>query len=165
MLMSTANARQWTTPVVAFKERNHDAVSPALLIDSDRNAKVWYLRTGSRRLPRSPRVASCSARPIRTHGVRFEQAEWSAPTTVDLLSIPGAVHWHLDVIDVPQRLPRARSPRFPRERRAARAICGSPPAPTGSTWRTFAVPTPLARHEPLSTNRLAHDVVSRNHAV
>ena len=99
MIMSTANARQWTTPVVAFKERNHDAVSPSLLIDDDRRAKVWYVRAGAEGcLARSTTVLMRTSHP--DNGVGFEQANWSAPTPVDL-TVPGAVVWHLDVIDVP----------------------------------------------------------------
>src|SRR4029078_13452498 len=98
MIMSTANAREWTTPVVAFKERNHDAVSPSLLIDDDRRARVWYVRTGAEGcLARSTSVLTRTSHP--DNGVGFEQANWSAPTPVDL-RVPGAVVWHLDVIDV-----------------------------------------------------------------
>src|SRR6185437_12216276 len=32
MLMSTGDARHWTTPVVAFQAPNHDAISPSLVI-------------------------------------------------------------------------------------------------------------------------------------
>ena len=42
------NARTWTTPTVAFVERNHDAVSPTLVIEPDRTAKLWYIRAGAR---------------------------------------------------------------------------------------------------------------------
>src|SRR5206468_10429738 len=48
MVMSTADARTWTAPTVAFAEHNHDAVSPALIIEADRTAKMWYVRSGLR---------------------------------------------------------------------------------------------------------------------
>ena len=99
MLMSTSDARQWTTPVVAFSARSHDAVSPSLVIDRNRAAKVWYVKSG---------VAGCRAstttvelRTARPNaGQRFESVRWSAPTATDL-SIPGYVVWHLDVAEIP----------------------------------------------------------------
>ena len=99
MLMSTANARQWTTPVLAFAARSHDAVSPSLIIEQDRTAKVWYIKSG---------VAGCNALEtsleMRTAhpdlAQPFETVSWGAPVPVDL-SIPGYVPWHLDVAKLP----------------------------------------------------------------
>jgi hypothetical protein len=137
MLMSTANARQWTTPVVAFKERNHDAVSPALLIDSDRSAKVWYVRTGAEGCQsNSSNVVFRTTHP--GDGVRFEQAEWSPPT-VALLSIPGAVIWHLDVIDVPQGY-LALIAAFPKGASCSSSDLWLATSTDGIRWKAFAVP-------------------------
>jgi len=137
MLMSTANARQWTTPVVAFKERNHDAVSPSLLIDNDRRAKVWYVRTGTEGcLARTSTVLMRTSHP--GNGVGFEQADWSAPTPVDL-TVPGAVVWHLDVIDVPGGY-LALVAAFPRNSMCSASDLWLATSSDGIRWRTFAVP-------------------------
>jgi len=137
MLMSTANAKQWTTPVVAFKERNHDAVSPALLIDDDRNAKVWYVRTGA-----DGCQSSASAVMLRTahpaDGVAFEQADWSPPAPV-ALSIAGAVIWHLDVIDVPHGY-LALVAAFPKGASCSASDLWLATSSDGVRWRTFPVP-------------------------
>jgi hypothetical protein len=137
MIMSTANARQWSSPVVAFKERNHDAVSPALLIDKDRSAKVWYVRTGVEGcLARSSSVLMRTAHP--ENGVGFEQAEWSAPTAVDL-AVPGAVVWHLDVIEVPGGY-LALIAAFPKGSVCSASDLWLATSPDGVQWRTFAMP-------------------------
>ena len=52
MLMSTATGKQWTTPVVAFAAHSHDIVSPTMVIENDRTARVWSIRSG---------VAGCNA--------------------------------------------------------------------------------------------------------
>lgn len=137
MIMSTANARQWTTPIVAFKERNHDAVSPALIIGGDRAAKVWYVRTGTEGcLARSSTVLMRTTRP--ENGVRFEQSEWSAATPVEL-SVPGAVVWHLDVIEVPDGY-LALIAAFPRGSVCSASDLWLATSRDGVRWRTFAVP-------------------------
>jgi len=137
MVMSTANARQWTTPVVAFKERNHDAVSPALLIDNDRAAKLWYVRAGAMGcLSTSTEVMLRTTHPA--DGVRFEQAEWSAPTPV-ALSVPGAVVWHLDVIEIPQGY-LALIAAFPKGTSCSASDLWLATSSDGLRWRTFATP-------------------------
>jgi len=137
MIMSTANARQWTTPVVAFKERNHDAVSPALLIDSHRSAKVWYVRTGADGcMSRSSDVLLRTSQPAE--GTRFEQADWSAATRV-VLAIPGAVVWHLDVIEIPQGY-LALIAAFPKGSTCSASDIWLATSSDGIRWRAFAVP-------------------------
>ncbi len=95
MIMSTLNARTWTTPRVAFKERNHDAISPALVIDNDRSANLWYVRAGT-----DGCTATSSSVVLRTalpdSDQRIDQANWSAAIPVKL-SVPNSVVWHLDV--------------------------------------------------------------------
>ena len=137
MVMSTANARQWTTPVVAFKERNHDAVSPSLIIDRDRGAKLWYVRTGTEGcLARSSTVLMRTTRP--DNAVPFEQSEWSAATPVQL-SVPGAVVWHLDVIEVPEGY-LALIAAFPKGSVCSASDLWLATSSDGIRWRTFAVP-------------------------
>lgn len=99
MLMSTSDARQWSAPVLAFSARNHDAVSPSLIIERDRAAKIWYVKSGPGgcRAP-STTVELRTARPSAAQ--RFESVRWSAPKVTDL-SIPGYVVWHLDVAEIP----------------------------------------------------------------
>lgn len=137
MIMSTANARQWTTPVMAFRERNHDAVSPALLIDKNRNAKVWYVRTGADGCQSTfSNVVLRTAHPA--DGVGFEHADWSAPAPT-LLAIPGAVIWHLDVIEVPQGY-LALIAAFPKGASCSASDLWLAASSDGIRWRTFAVP-------------------------
>lgn len=99
MVMSTGNAHQWTPPLVAFAERAHDAVSPALIIEKDRTGKVWYVRSGRAGCTSQTTVVALrTARP--DPGQPFETAQWSDPTPVDL-TIPGYNPWHLDVAELP----------------------------------------------------------------
>jgi hypothetical protein len=102
MIMSTLNAKPWTTPQLAFKERNHDAVSPSLVIDPDRSASLWYVRagaTGCNSSSSSVQLRTATPAPDQ----RLEQATWSAPQAVSL-SIPNSVVWHLDVAALPGSL-------------------------------------------------------------
>jgi hypothetical protein len=95
MIMSTANARTWTTARIAFKERNHDAVSPSLVIDEDRSANLWYVRSGAEGCSAtSSSVVMRTAEPDTNQ--RVDQAAWS-PAVAVKLSIPNSVIWHLDV--------------------------------------------------------------------
>lgn len=138
MLMSTANAREWTKPVAAFSVHSHDAVSPAMIIESDRTAKVWYLRSG---------VAGCNAlstmlelrtaRPDPTES--FESASWSRPTTLDL-SIPGYVPWHLDVAALPFGGYVALVAAFQRGSSCGQSDLWLARSDDGYTWRTLALP-------------------------
>jgi hypothetical protein len=99
MIMSTANAQQWTTPVVAFAARSHDAVSPSLIIESDRTAKVWYIKSGAPGCnAQSTTVELRTAHPDSTQA--FETATWSDPVQVTM-TIPGYTVWHIDVAELP----------------------------------------------------------------
>src|SRR6185436_3119794 len=78
MMMSTENARTWTTPTVAFVERNHDAVSPTLVIEDDRTAKLWYVRAGARGCDAaSSSILMRAATP--DVNARYERSTWSSP--------------------------------------------------------------------------------------
>jgi hypothetical protein len=139
MVMSTANAQQWTTPRVAFTERNHDAVSPALVIGSDRTAKLWYVRAGARGCD-----ASSSSIQLRTarpdSDSRFERATWSPATTVDL-NIPGFVAWHLDVIELPDGGGfLALIAAYPRGWNCANSDIWLASSLDGLHWETYALP-------------------------
>ena len=99
MVMSTADARVWTKPAVAFSEKNHDAISPALVIEPTRQAKVWYVRSGAEGCnATSTSVQLRTAMPDANS--RYESAKWSNAVAVSM-SIPGFVIWHLDVIELP----------------------------------------------------------------
>jgi hypothetical protein len=98
MIMSTGDARHWTTPSLAFREHNHDAVSPALVISGDRTARLWYVRSGQDGCQsNTTTVVMRSAHP--DSGQSFETTTWSPPVHVDL-QIPNAVVWHLDIAEV-----------------------------------------------------------------
>jgi hypothetical protein len=139
MIMSTANARQWTKPVIAFQERAHDAVSPSLIIEPDRLAKLWYVKTG---------VAGCTATtstvqfrstmPDSTSG--YEEATWSAPETVNL-TLPGYVIWHLDVVELsPGGGYVALIAAFPRGSNCATSDLWLASSADGMTWQANGMP-------------------------
>jgi hypothetical protein len=95
MIMSTGDARHWTPAALAFKERYHDAVSPSLVIEPDRQAKIWYVRSGVKGCGAT--ASSVELRVAQPDSMsRYEQSDWSAPRPVSL-AIPGYVIWHLDV--------------------------------------------------------------------
>jgi hypothetical protein len=139
MIMSTANAKTWTTARVAFKEKNHDAVSPSLVIDPDRSANLWYVRAGAEGCSsKTSSVVMRTAEPDSAQ--RIDQASWSAAASVNL-SIPNSVIWHLDVTRISDS-----------EGYLALVVaytkgesCGSSDlwlatSPDGITWKTFAMP-------------------------
>ena len=139
MLMSTANARTWTPPSVAFAEHTHDVVSPALVIESDRTAKIWYVRAGVKGCD----AASTSVQ-LRTTAPdsdsRYEHSKWSAPTPVEL-TIPGFVVWHLDVTELPDdRGYVAMIAAYPRGWNCANSDVWLASSVDGVHWETFQVP-------------------------
>jgi hypothetical protein len=139
MIMSTANARQWTRPVVAFRERSHDAVSPALIIEPDRTAKLWYVRTGAAGcISASSSVQFRSATPDSGSG--YEQSEWSKPVAVNL-TLPGYVVWHLDVIELrPGGGYVALIAAYPRGSNCATSDLWLASSADGMTWHTNEMP-------------------------
>ena len=139
MIMSTADAKHWTTPRVAFKELNHDAVSPALIIEPNRVAKIWYVKAGA---------AGCSATAsdieLRTAMPdaqdRYEHGNWSRPTVVNLV-IPGYVPWHLDVIAVGGDFHYlALIAAYPRATNCATSDLWLASSLDGVNWHTYAMP-------------------------
>jgi hypothetical protein len=139
MIMSTTNARTWTPARIAFKEANHDAISPSLIIEDDHTANVWYVRAG---------VEGCDASKstvvMRTampdSGERIDQATWSAAKTVNL-SILGSVIWHLDVESLPGgRGYVALVVAYPRGSGCASSDLWLATSSDGINWRTFAMP-------------------------
>jgi hypothetical protein len=138
MLMSTADARQWTTPVVAFAVRSHDAVSPTLVIEPDRSAKVWYVKSGTlgcTALSTTVEVRTAHPGAMET----FESAVWSAPTTTDL-SIPGYVMWHLDVDELPTGGYIALIAAFPVGSICSQSDLWLATSDDGLAWHTLALP-------------------------
>jgi hypothetical protein len=155
MIMSTANAQQWTIPALAFREKNHDAVSPALIIEPDRTAKLWYVRAG---------VEGCAAASssvqlrsaVPDADSRYERSTWSAPTPVSL-AIPGYVVWHLDVIEIaPDVGYLALIAAYPRGTNCATSDLWLASSSDGLTWRSYPMPIlwrsmPTAKQRTLST--------------
>jgi len=139
MLMSTGNARTWTTPATAFVERSHDAVSPALVIEADRSAKVWYVRAGVRGCDAtSTSVQMRSTTPDADS--RYEHSTWSAATAVDF-TIPGFVIWHLDVTELPDnRGYVAMVAAYPKGWNCANSDVWLASSADGVHWQTYAVP-------------------------
>jgi hypothetical protein len=139
MIMSTANAQQWTTPALAFREKNHDAVSPALIIEPDRTAKLWYVRAGVEGCAASSsNVQLRSAVPDAES--RYERSTWSAPTAVSL-AIPGYVVWHLDVIEIaPDVGYLALIAAYPRGTNCATSDLWLASSSDGLTWRSYPMP-------------------------
>jgi hypothetical protein len=139
MIMSTLNARTWTTPRLAFKERNHDAISPSLVIDHDRSANLWYIRSGA-----DGCTSTSSSVVLRTampdSDQRIDQAAWSPAIPVKL-AIPNSVVWHLDVASLgPDAGYVALVVAY-----AKGATCGASDlwlatSDDGVNWKTFAMP-------------------------
>ncbi len=138
MLMSTATGKQWTTPVVAFAAHSHDIVSPTMVIENDRTARVWSIRSG---------VAGCnalsttlevrSAHPDLTQS--FESVEWSDPTPLDF-SIPGYVPWHLDVAELPFGGYVALIAAFPRGNSCGQSDLFLARSDDGFSWHALPMP-------------------------
>jgi hypothetical protein len=139
MVMSTGNARTWTTPAVAFVEKNHDAVSPALVIEPNRMAKLWYVRAGTKGCDAtSSTVLMRSAKPDADS--RYEHSSWSGGTAVDL-TIPGFVIWHFDVIELPgDRGYVAMIAAYPRGWSCSSSDIWLASSADGVKWQTYAVP-------------------------
>jgi hypothetical protein len=139
MMMSTGNARTWTTPVVAFVEKNHDAVSPTLVIEANRTARLWYVRAGAKGCDAaSSSVQTRSAKPDADS--RYEHSSWSAAATADL-AIPGFVIWHLDVIELPDdRGYVAMIAAYPRGWSCSSSDIWLASSADGVQWQTYAVP-------------------------
>lgn len=138
-MISTADARTWTTPSIAFKEKNHDAISPSLVLESDRTAKLWYVRAGAEGCNATTtsvqlRVASPDA------DSRYEHSGWSAPADVNM-SIPGYVVWHFDVIELPENGGYlALIAAFPRGSNCANSDVWLASSPDGLVWRSYPMP-------------------------
>jgi hypothetical protein len=139
MIMSTGNARTWTTPTVAFAEHNHDAVSPALIIEADRTAKIWYVRSGLRGCDAaSSTVQLRTARPDADS--QYEHSEWSAASPVEL-TIPGFVVWHLDVTELPNdRGYVAMIAAYPKGANCSVSDVWLASSVDGVRWQTYQVP-------------------------
>ncbi|HEY4218316.1 MAG TPA: hypothetical protein VGM67_14340 [Gemmatimonadaceae bacterium] len=139
MIMSTANAKHWTKPVVAFQERAHDAVSPALIIEPDRTAKIWYVRSGTAGCTAlSSTIQLRTAVPDSTSG--YEQSTWSAPVATDL-AIPNYVPWHLDVVELaPGAGYVALIAAFPRGASCGTSDLWLATSPDGLHWQPYAMP-------------------------
>ncbi|MDE3172759.1 MAG: hypothetical protein KGN74_06775 [Gemmatimonadota bacterium] len=100
LVTSSADGRRWRDPQLAFQEPNHDAVSPAVVLDPGRRARMWYVRSGTDgcRAQRT-RVSMRTAEPGPHQPL--EDATWSDAMDVRL-SQPGFVVWHMDVIALPE---------------------------------------------------------------
>lgn len=139
MIMSTGNARQWTPARIAFKERNHDAVSPSLIIERDRQAKMWYVRTGAAGCTSTASsVQLRTAMPDSNSG--YDAADWSAATPVNLI-IPGFVVWHLDVAELPRNGGYiALIAAFAKGLSCGTSELWLATSPDGVGWRTYPMP-------------------------
>lgn len=154
MVMSTATAKQWSQPVVAFSEPKHDAVSPALVIKPNRLARMWYVRSGA-----SGCQTVASTVRLRTAQLSlldyFENAKWSDPVAVGM-SIPGYVIWHIDVEDLPRGGYLAFIAAYPVGTSCSNSDLWLATSADGLTWRSFAIPVlwrgmGIARRRSIST--------------
>ncbi|HEU4990786.1 MAG TPA: hypothetical protein VFT41_13455 [Gemmatimonadaceae bacterium] len=135
---STGDGRHWSTPVLAFRERDHDAVSPAIVIDDDRTARMWYVRSGVGCSSGNTSIRMRTAHPAAS--AAFERAVWSDPTDVALQQ-PGFTIWHLDVLALPDHqgyvaLYAAHAP----TNDCASNDLWIAISPDGVRWHTFPVP-------------------------
>ncbi len=150
MLMSTGDARTWTTPVIAFQAPNHNAVSPSLIIDAGRSAHVWYVRSGPGCTSTNSTVELRTAKPdVNTS---FENAVWSDETTTNL-QVPGAVTWHLDMLELPNGAGYlSLVVAYPYGLACGNSDLYLATSSDGVTWRTFGAPI-LWRTSPWSARR------------
>ncbi len=123
MIMSTANAKEWTTPTLAFKEKNHDAVSPSLVLEADRTAKLWYVRSGADGCSSSQTTVQLRITGQPDNDNRYEHSAWTDAVPTQL-TIPGYIAWHLDVQELPNNrgYPLRSSRRIKNSRAARTAI-------------------------------------------
>jgi hypothetical protein len=138
MMMSTADARVWTKPTIAFAERNHDAISPTLVIESNREAKLWYVRAGA-----DGCNAATTTVQLRTAmpdaNSRYESSKWSPAAPVSM-NIPGYVIWHLDVIERPGGGYLAMIAAYQKYWNCAASDVWLATSADGVSWQTYAVP-------------------------
>jgi hypothetical protein len=120
-------------------EKNHDAVSPSLIIEPDRLAKLWYVRAGNRGCSATTSsVQMRTAMPSPELG--YERVEWSAATPVEL-AIPGYVIWHLDVLELgPGKGYLAMIAAFPKGWDCANGDIWLASSQDGIKWQVYAVP-------------------------
>jgi hypothetical protein len=139
MIMSTADAKTWTTARVAFRERNHDAVSPSLVINADRSANIWYVRTGTDGCnATSSSIVMRTATTTATQ--RVDQAAWGAAVPVTL-SIPNWVVWHIDVTALPEGQGYAALiVAYQKGNSCSNSDLWLATSDDGITWRNFAMP-------------------------
>lgn len=139
MIMSTSNSTASTAPRIAFREPNHDAISPSLIIAPDRSARVWYVRAGVQGCETSTSsVALRTAAPAPRQ--RLDETDWSPARDVQL-SIPGWVVWHLDVTQLPRGAGYlALIVGYPRQLDCASSDLWLATSADGIDWRTYAMP-------------------------
>jgi hypothetical protein len=98
-IMETRDGITWTQPLVALSRASHEAVSPSIIIEPDRRARIWFVNTGKGGCSTgASTVEMVSAKPRRTES--FIEADWSFPIQTNLQQ-PGYVIWHIDVIQLP----------------------------------------------------------------
>ncbi len=137
-ITSTGDGQTWSQPKLAFRELNHNAVSPAVVIDARRNARVWYVQSGVGCSSPTTSVAMRTASP--DSGQAFEDAVWSAPVTVQM-SQPGFAIWHMDVIALPREAGYlALLASHPSTSDCASDDLWLAISPDGVRWRVFPVP-------------------------
>ncbi len=139
MLMSTPDAVHWTKPVLAFREPMHDAVSPTLVLEADRTARVWYVQSGALGCDAgSSMVAMRTASPAPDSS--YEHAVWSKAVPVSM-SIPNYVVWHFDVMPMSgNRGYLALIAAFPHATNCANSDLWLGWSADGLSWTTYAVP-------------------------
>jgi hypothetical protein len=139
MIMSTANARQWTLPSLAFREPSHDAVSPSLVIGSDRTAKIWYVSAGGEGCQsKTTSVRLRTAQPDAQNS--YEQSLWSPPIAVDM-GLPDALVWHLDVTPLDDGKGYiALIAAYPKGSSCGNSDLWLATSADGLHWRTYAIP-------------------------
>lgn len=167
MIMSTADAKRWTPATVAFRERNHDAISPSLIIERDRQAKIWYVRAGV-----DGCVSTTSSVELRVampdSNSNYEQSSWSVPKPVSL-NIPGFVVWHLDVASLGRNAGYiALVVGYAKGVGCSESELWLATSPDGIVWRTYPMPVlwrtmKLARRRSINTwyrGTLRYDAVT-----
>ncbi len=138
LVTSSGDGRTWTEPKLAFRELNHNAVSPAVVFDAGRHAHMWYVKSGIGCTASTTSVRMRTASP--DPGQAFEDAVWSPSVGVQM-SQPGFAIWHMDVT----ALPRGAGFVALLASHPSTSDCASNDlwlaiSPNGLKWRVFPVP-------------------------
>lgn len=138
MMIASRDAKNWSKPVLLFKEPNHDAVSQTQVLEQDSTLNIWYVQTGNGGCSAS--TSTVALRSAKIHaGQKIGEIEISAAQVTDL-AIPGYVTWHLYVGRLYQRDYLALIAAFPIGTSCSNSDVFMARSSDRKHWKAFAVP-------------------------